>query len=111
MEYPGNQYSTHHYFFGIDPLAYKKEIILKPNFPEAWGNASIKNVIIGDNLLSVDYRKSGKANEYIIKMTKPLWTVKLYVGPVSKILLNGKYIKPQNGYIILKEEISRVRTL
>ena len=73
-----------HYFFGIDPLAYKKEIRLKPNFPEAWGNASIKNVIIGDNLLSVDYRKSGETKEYTIKMTKPLWMVKLHVGPATK---------------------------
>ena len=100
-----------HYFFGIDPCAYKKEIRLKPNFPEAWGNASIKNVIIGDNLLSVDYRKSGETKEFTIKMTKPLWTVKLYVGSGSKNLLNGKNVKPQNGYIILKEEISRVRTI
>jgi Bacterial alpha-L-rhamnosidase 6 hairpin glycosidase domain len=100
-----------HYFFGIDPLAYKKEISLKPNFPEAWGNATIKNVIISDNLLSVDYRKSGETKEYTVKMTKPLWTVKLYVGPGSKILLNGKNVMPQNGYIILREEVSRVRTL
>ncbi len=100
-----------HYFFGIDPCAYKKEIRLKPNFPEAWGNASIKNVIIGDNLVSVDYRKSGDTKEFTVKMTKPLWTMKLYVGSCNKILLNGKNVKPQNGYIILKEEISKVRTI
>ena len=100
-----------HYFFGIDPLAYKKEIRLKPNFPEAWGNASIKNVIIGDNLLSVDYIKSGETKEYIMKMTKPLSIVKLHVGAHNKILLNGKNTNPKNGYVILKEEVSRVRIL
>jgi hypothetical protein len=100
-----------HYFFGIDPLAYKKEIRLKPNFPETWGNASIKNVIIGDNLLSVDYRKSGETKEYIIKNTKPLWTIKLYVGFSRNIFLNGKKTMSKNGYIILKEEVSRVRIL
>jgi hypothetical protein len=98
-----------HYFFGIDPLAYKKEITLRPNFPAAWAEASIKDVIIGDDLLSVDYRKSGEMKDYTVKMTKPLWTVKLYVGSGSKILLNGKTAKPQNGYIILKEKINRVR--
>ena len=100
-----------HYFFGIDPLAYKKEIRLRPDFPVVWGNASIKDVIIGDNLLSVDYRKLRGTKEYTIKVTKPLWTVKLYVGSCSNILLNGKSVKPQNGYIILKEKISVVRTL
>ena len=100
-----------HYFFGIDPLAYKKEINLRPDFPDAWGNASIKDVIIGDNLLSVDYRKSGETKEYTVKMTKPLWNVKLYVGSCRKILLNGKNVKPQNGYIILKERLSSVRII
>ena len=100
-----------HYFFGIDPLAYKKEIRLKPNFPEEWRNASIKNVIVGDNLLSIDYRKSGEAKEYTVKMTRPLWTVKLYVGSNGKILLNGKNAKRQNGYVILREEVNRVRIL
>src|SRR4029077_4888200 len=52
-----------HYFFGIDPLANKKEINLRPDFPDAWANASIKNVIIGVNRLSVDYRKSGDSKE------------------------------------------------
>ena len=98
-----------HYFFGIDPLAYKKEISLKPNFPEEWGNASIKNVIIGDNLLSVHYRKSGESKGYTIKMTKPHWMVKLNVGSHTKIFLNGKNVKPQNGYVVLKEEVSKVR--
>ncbi|HZZ75033.1 MAG TPA: hypothetical protein VFE04_03865, partial [Puia sp.] len=100
-----------HYFFGIDPLAYKKEINLKPDFPEVWGRAAIKNVIIGDNLLSVDYRKSGKMKELIVKLTKPSWTVRLYVGSPVKILLNGKTVKPQNEYIFLKGKLSRIQII
>ena len=98
-----------HYFFGIDPLAYKKEITLRPDFPDAWEKASIKDVIIRDNRLSVDYRKSVSAKEYIVINTKPLWTVKFYVGSGKYVLLNGKRIKPQNGYIILKEKQSSIR--
>ena len=100
-----------HYFFGIDPLAYKKEINLKPNFPSAWKNASIKDVVIGDNLLSIAYRKLSAAKVYIIKITKPQWTVKLYVASAKNVLLNGKSIRPQNGYIILKEKESRIRLI
>lgn len=100
-----------HYFFGIDPLAYKKEIKLRPNFPAAWENASIKDVIIGDNLLSITYRKLSAAREYTVKITKPQWTVKLYVGPFGSVLLNGKKVRPQNGYIILKENESRVQLI
>jgi hypothetical protein len=100
-----------HYFFGIDPLAYKKEINLKPDFPEVWGRSAIKNVIIGDNLLSIDYRKSGKMKELIVKLTKPSWTVRLHVGSPVKILLNGKTVKPQNEYIFLKGKLSRIQII
>ena len=99
-----------HYFFGIDPLAYKKEINVKPGFPDTWGNASIKNVIIANNRLSVDYRKTGGTTTYTVKMTKPLWTVKLYIGSAKDVLLNGKKVKPHDGCIILKEKVSTVRT-
>src|SRR5450759_314172 len=58
------------YFFGIDPMAYKKEISIRPGFPSTWEYGSIKDVIIGDNLLSVDYRKLPGAKEYVIKTTK-----------------------------------------
>jgi hypothetical protein len=98
-----------HYFFGINPLAYKKEINLRPDFPGEWAKASIKNVIIGDNRLSVDYRKSGGTKKYTIVDTKPLWTVKLYVGSVKVVILNGRKVKPQNGYVILKEKQNRVQ--
>ncbi len=100
-----------HYFFGIDPLAYKKEIDLRPNFPAAWGNASIKDVIIGDNLLSIAYRKLSAAKAYIIKITKPQWTVKLYTGAARNVLLNGKSVRPQNGYIILKEKENTIQLI
>jgi glycogen debranching enzyme len=100
-----------HYFFGIDPLAYKKEITLKPNFPAAWGNASIKDVIIGDNLLSITYRKLSTVKAYVIKITKPHWTVKLYTGSARNVLLNGKSVRPQNGYIILEEKENRIQLI
>jgi hypothetical protein len=97
------------YFFGIDPMAYKKEITLRPNFPTTWGNASIKNVIIGDNLLSYSYRKLPGTVEYIVKVTQPQWTVKLLIAPFKKVLLNGKSVQAQGGYVILKAKESRVR--
>jgi glycogen debranching enzyme len=99
------------YFFGIDPLAYKKEISLHPAFPSAWEHASIKNVIIGDNLLSISYSKLPTAQEYIITNTAPHWTLKFYVGRYRTVLLNGKNVWPKNGYIILKENRNKVRII
>ncbi len=99
------------YFFGIDPLAYKKEISLRPAFPTAWKYASIKNVIIGDNLLSINYRKLSTAKEYIINITRREWVIKFYVGSYNAVFLNGKNVQPQSGYIILKGNINKVRII
>jgi hypothetical protein len=99
------------YFFGIGPLVWKKEIQLRPDLPVAWSKATISNVIVGDNRLSVDYRIQGRTKEYFVKLIKPGWTVKLYVGSEDHILLNGKTVKQQDGYIILKEKINMVQIL
>ena len=99
------------YFFGIDPMAYKKEISIRPGFPSTWEYASIKDVIIGDNLLSVDYRKLPGAKEYVIKTTKLHWTLKLYIGSYWAVLVNGKNVQPENGYIILKEKLNKVHII
>lgn len=100
-----------HYFFGIHPMAYKKEITLRPDFPSAWKYASIKNVIIGDNLLSVNYNKTTAGNEYTITTTRPQWTLKLYVGSYKTVLVNSKNVHPENGYIILKEKLNKIRVI
>jgi hypothetical protein len=98
-----------HYFFGIDPLAYRKEITLRPNFPTAWAHASIADVIIGDNLLSMTYRRSSSGAEYTVKTSMPNWTVRLYVGTHRRVLLNGKIAMPRNGYVILEGTQNRVQ--
>jgi hypothetical protein len=98
-----------HYFFGIDPLAYRKEITLRPNFPTAWAHASIADVIVGDNLLSMTYRRSSSGAEYTVKTSMPNWTVRLYVGTHRRVLLNGKIAMPRNGYVILEGTQNRVQ--
>jgi glycogen debranching enzyme len=99
------------YFFGIDPIAFKKEISIRPAFSSTWKYASIKDVIIGDNLLSVDYRKSAAAREYVIKTTELHWTVKFYIGSYKTALVNGKKVQSLNGFIILKEKLNKVRII
>jgi hypothetical protein len=91
-----------HYFFGIDPLAYKKEITLRPEFPAEWDHASITDVIVGDNRLSIDYHKESAASvRYGVKMTKAGWSVSFGVGPARRVRVNGKDVHPKNGYVHL----------
>ena len=92
-------------FFGIQPLAYKKEIHLQPSWPDALRSGSIKNVEIGDNSLSISYERAMKKSTYILRQKKP-WTI--YFSPKTatykRWVLDGEIVKPsvRNGRPTLK---------
>jgi hypothetical protein len=92
-------------FFGIQPLAYKKEIHLQPSWPDALNSGSIKNVEIGDNSLSISYERASKKSTYILQQKKP-WT--MYFSPQTatykRWVLDGEIVKPliRNGRPTLK---------
>jgi glycogen debranching enzyme len=44
-------------FFGIDPMASRREIRIRPQMPSSWNRCSLENVHIGDNRISVHYEE------------------------------------------------------
>jgi hypothetical protein len=92
-------------FFGIQPLAYKKEIHLQPSWPDALRSGSIKNVEIGDNSLSISYERASKKSTYILLQKKP-WTMYFSpkTGTYKRWVLDGEIVKPviRNGRPTLK---------
>jgi glycogen debranching enzyme len=44
-------------YFGIQPRAYHKKVIIAPQMPDAWDQALLENVKIADNIISVSYQK------------------------------------------------------
>ena len=82
-------------FFGIQPLAYQKEIHLQPSWPDSLPSGLIKNVEIGDNLVAVKYVRAAKRSTYDLKQTKP-W--KMFFSPrtgtYKRWMLDGKLVKP-----------------
>lgn len=60
-------------FFGIQPQAAQKKIIIKPQMPDDWQEASLENVIVSDNSIAVFYTK--KNNQLHLKVTQenPDW--------------------------------------
>lgn len=53
-------------FFGINPDAANKSVSISPLMPKSWKTATIENVKIGDNKISVDYKKT--ADGYLIEI-------------------------------------------
>lgn len=72
-------------FFGINPLAHNKTIIIEPQMPKEWDTASLENVKVGDNEISIWHTKSKESHQIKIQQTKTDWKIKL-------VLPQGEYI-------------------
>jgi len=64
-------------FFGINPDAEKKVIHIRPQMPNAWGEAKIENVIIADNNISMEFKKEGNEIQIVIAQENGDWEVHL----------------------------------
>ncbi len=86
-------------FFGIRPQASEKTVVLKPQMPSEWNEASLENVVVGDNVVSVYYEKTAQHMNLRVEQTDPSWTIEIIL-PINK----GK------NYRILRGDVERVDT-
>ncbi|TDB67994.1 alpha-L-rhamnosidase-related protein [Arundinibacter roseus] len=84
-------------FFGIKPRADLKTVRIQPQMPSEWPQASLENVQIGDNELSIDFSRKDAVEKLVIFQTKPDWKclIAFPAGKFSIWTLNGKSVKPK----------------
>lgn len=63
-------------FFGIQPDAANKKVVIQPQMPSSWNEGALENVKVGDNEISVYYHKSGNNTELKVKQSKN-WTLEI----------------------------------
>lgn len=90
------------YFFGVDPMAHNKEITIKPDMPSRWEFAKLEHLLVGDNKLSIDYKKADNKRIYIIENSQDGWTINFELPEnVTSAKVNGKEAVISNGVINL----------
>lgn len=93
-----------HQFFGIQPNAVQKKIIIKPQMPDDWSEASLENVIIADNVISVFYKKVKNNVQIKVIQENNDWEIALILPQISnekRYQISNDIIKPT----ILNEEL------
>jgi glycogen debranching enzyme len=60
-------------FFGIAPQASKKKVVIMPQMPDEWDEASLENVVISDNAVSVFYHKANGLLKLKVVQENPDW--------------------------------------
>ena len=53
-------------FFGIQPKAWKNEIVIRPNLPTEWTDVSLDNIKIGDNKVDISAKRVDNVMEFRI---------------------------------------------
>ena len=69
-------YPIVHQFFGIQPNAANKEIVILPQMPDAWTEASLENVKIGSNTISI-YFEINEGIQTVRVLQSEDWTIKI----------------------------------
>ncbi len=64
-------------FFGVNPNAAQKEVIIKPNMPIEWDHASLENIPIAGNKIDIYYQKSADSLRIRAAQSDPSWQLRL----------------------------------
>ena len=72
-----------HQFFGLKPNAPAHEVSITPNMPSGWKNASLENVKVGSNTLSIQYEETESKLIITVSQTERDWST---------------MVMPPNGY-------------
>ncbi|WP_445383912.1 alpha-L-rhamnosidase-related protein [Robiginitalea sp. IMCC44478] len=88
-------------FFGIDPMAAEKRIRISPLMPSEWGEASLENVRIAGNSISVYYQRQ-KDGRLHLKVTQSQndWTLEVPVEAQAEKtieIISGKLLTDEQG--------------
>ena len=72
------------YFFGVQPDAFKKEITIHLRMPASWNHAALKDLIVGNNRISIRYTKSNSRITCEINSSESEWRIHFLREPNAK---------------------------
>ncbi|MDG1571709.1 glycogen debranching protein [Robiginitalea sp. M366] len=73
-------------FFGIDPMASQQRIRIDPQMPATWDTASLENVKIGSNSISVYFQRLPDGRIHLkVTQTQPGWRLEAPAGAKAEL--------------------------
>ncbi len=76
-----------HQFFGIRPTASEKKVQIMPQMPQEWNSATLENVIIAENKISVFFEKKDKITSVKVIQSQNDWILEIVLPKIE----NTKY--------------------
>ena len=99
-------------FFGIQPKASEMRVKISPLMPSTWNEASLENVLISDNEVSIYYSKLEGRSRFEIRQTQPDWTLEIDLpkteGVSIKLIEGSAELTEKEGRVIHKSKDSKL---
>jgi hypothetical protein len=97
-------------FFGVNPNAYEKEITIRLNMPKQWNIATLKNLRVGDNKISIFYTKSNNQITLKIISEKSGWKFHIPMNDYDRnVKVNNHYARINGNQLELLEKVNLVQ--
>ncbi len=97
-------------FFGISPMAAERHIQVKPLMPSDWEEASLEQVKVGDNEISVFFKRLPGGEIHLrITQTEPGWTLSVPLN--ASEMQSAERIPSQEGSSTLQGEFTTTDTV
>ncbi|WP_010519335.1 alpha-L-rhamnosidase-related protein [Croceivirga radicis] len=109
-------YPIVHQFFGVKPQAQNKQVLIQPQMPSAWNNASLEQIVMGDgaNEVSVYYEKKDNQITVRVTQTNPEWEIVLFpsnkMETIDKMSKHSKWDKTKKRLTSNEKEVSLTYT-
>lgn len=91
-------------FFGIQPMAHENKVLVSPQMPTDWNEASLENVQVGQNSLSLKYTKNEEGQRVIITQTDPDFRIIFPIKERSVELVSGTTLQSTATHLELAGE-------
>ncbi|SMG20060.1 hypothetical protein SAMN05661096_01070 [Marivirga sericea] len=79
-------------FFGIQPKAWKNEILIKPNLPTEWTDVKLERIRIGDNLIDISAKRVDNVLEFRVSQLYN-WKMIFEFPNAKSVIYDGNKIK------------------
>ncbi len=71
-------------FFGIQPYAAGKKVVITPQMPDTWPSASLENVQMADNAVSIYYETTDEVIKIKVTQDNPEWEMQLRLPEIKE---------------------------
>ncbi|MGB5238234.1 MAG: glycogen debranching protein, partial [Flavobacteriaceae bacterium] len=95
-------------FFGFQPHAAEKLIVIQPLMPTPWNDASLENVQIADNAVSLYYSSTKSSRKIKATQSQTGWTLEIRIpkttGAVVRVAEGVAETSEVDGYLTFRTE-------